>query len=202
MRTAHIYGWDSMFIPYSTGNITSWLTTNLKVIPLLDKYYPHFIKFTLWIPQELYSGIVIPACDLILAKIQPTWDYCTHSYNTAEFNDGVTVLRVGIAIFQALDDSMQAKIKHSSADNNFAQLGYSHYIHQDLNREANPYSVPLPIGILDHSDCNPHVPITTPLTVAIINDAALIPYIVLHLLYPCKEPISIEIINNVGGVFG
>ena len=127
-------------------------------------------------------------------------DYRSHSYNTSAFGDVFAALRVSITIFQALDDSIQVKIKHSPAGDNFAQLGYN-CICQDLNREENPYSVPLPTGILDHSNCNPHVPITTPLTVAFINDAALIPSIVLHSLYPCKELILTEVINNVGGVF-
>lgn len=170
MSTAHIYGWDYMLVPYSTKNVTSWLATNLIILPLLNKHCPGFIKYTLWIPAKYYGTSIFPACD------HPGWAYCTHSYNTLNFGDGVAAFRVGIAIIRVLYNDSLVRSKYSSADcDNPMQLGYSHCVRQDLNKCDEIHSIPLPIGILDHSDCNRYIHATTPLTVAMVHDILPIP---------------------------
>ena len=34
MDTTYIYGWNTMFIPYFTGNVLSWLASNIKTVPI------------------------------------------------------------------------------------------------------------------------------------------------------------------------
>ena len=100
-----------------------------------------------------------------------------------------------------MDGDTSVQIKHSRADCHLEQLGYSHCTRQDLNADTDILSVPLPCGILDHLDCNLNAPTSKPLIVTVVNYSASILSIDFHPLYPCRETISKDVINNGEGTF-
>ena len=139
-------------------------------------------------PASLLPKYIVPNCLPILNKLDHAWTYRIHEYNTASFGDSISAFRIGITIYLKSDIYKEVGDKRPLTLDKLFQYGYKHCIRQDLNIMDDLLSITLYNGSLPDCVPSPLPSIAQPLIIAAIQGEYNIPAVVLHPLYPARQP--------------
>ena len=154
-----------MFIPYSSGPITTWLSNMILIVNGLISSCPLLCQCSLWINSAFYITAK-PICARIIAGLAHGWTTFITHYSTAIYGDAIAASRIGIHIYR--DDSAT---NHSSSEY-FASIpdvsncGYAPCLNMSLNDPADLLTFELPRDVLVLSETSPSPTIMMPYPIA------------------------------------
>ena len=191
----------ALFIPYCSGSLPVWITAITNCIHSIASSNDCCYRCKLWIPKAFYPLTIVPHCLTILDTMKTPWAYRIHEYNTASFGGSISALRIGITIYLKSEIYRGVGNKCLPPLDTSLKYGYDHCICPDLNLMDDLLSIPLYNGSLPDCFPSPLPPLTQPLIIAALHNDNNLPAVLLHPLYPGREPIIATHQDCHNGVF-
>ena len=192
---------DAIFIPYCSGSLPVWITAIINCMYSIASSNNCCSQCTLWVPKSFYPLTIVPHCLAILDTMETPWAYCIHEYNTASFGNSISALCIGITIYLKSDIYRRMGNNCLPPLNTPLKYGYDHCIRPEVNLMDDILSIPLYSGSLSDYVPSPLPSLTQPLIIAVLQNDNKLPVVVLHPLYPGREPIIATHQDCHNGVF-